>query len=237
MKYEYLIFNIIVISGPLFFGSLKKFYFLNHLRNAFISILLTAIPFIIWDIIVTERHWFFADKFTLDLRIFGLPIEEILFFITVPYACLFTWQMLKKFGNNNSVIQKKENAKILIFSVTVIALAIINFLDGKEYTGLAFFFFGISILFDRYIGSQIITKKIFIYYFLLVSIFTLIFNGYLTWRPIVTYDIAYQLDFRIFTVPIEDFFFGYALLIFSTSIFEKLVRTKSLRGVNDEAIF
>ncbi len=226
MKYEYLIFNIVVLSGPLFFGSLKKFYFLNYMRSALISILLTAIPFIIWDIIVTDRHWFFAEQYTLDFRIFGLPLEEILFFISVPYACLFTWQMLKKFSSDNSITSKSYTNKILIFSITVIALAIINFISGKEYTGLAFFFFSLSILFDYYLGSKIITNKVFVYYFLLVSIFTLLFNGFLTWRPIVTYDSVYQLDFRIFTIPVEDFFFGYALLIFATSIFEKLVSNK-----------
>jgi lycopene cyclase domain-containing protein len=60
-----------------------------------------------------------------------------------------------------------------------------------------------------------------------VTFFTLIFNGYLTWRPIVTYDALYQLDFRIFTVPIEDFFFGYALLIICTSLFEKMLVKKN----------
>ncbi len=95
MKYEYLIFNIIVLSGPLFFGSLKQFYFLDKLKNALLSILISAIPFLLWDAAVTDRHWFFADEYTLGFRIFGLPFEEILFFFTVPYACLFTWQMVK----------------------------------------------------------------------------------------------------------------------------------------------
>jgi len=222
MKYEYLIFNIIVLSGPLFFGSLKKFYFLDKYKYALFSVVISAIPFIIWDVIVTDRHWFFAEQYTLGFRILGLPLEEILFFITVPYACLFTWQMLKNFSSDYSSSGKSYTNKILVFSFTIIALAIINFISGKEYTGLAFFFFCISILFDFYLGSKVIIKKIFVYYFLLVSIFTLIFNGYLTWRPIVTYDSLYQLDFRIFTIPVEDFFFGYALIIFATSIFEKI---------------
>ncbi len=107
---------------------------------------------------------------------------------------------------------------ILFFIISLIAIAF-----GKEYTSLATFIFSLSILFDRYWGSKIITTKRFLFYFLFVSFFTLIFNGYLTWRPIVTYDEIYQIGFRIFTIPIEDFFFGYALLILSTSIFEKMI--------------
>lgn len=226
MEYEYFIFNFIVLSGPLFFGSLKQFYFLDKFKYALLSISISAIPFLIWDAAVTDRHWFFADEYTFGFRIFGLPFEEILFFYSVPYACLFSWQMLKKFHINDSSENNINNVKVLLFTFTVIVLSIINFTGGKEYTGLAFLFFSISILIDYYLGAKIITRKIFIIYFLLVSFFTLIFNGYLTWRPIVTYDIAYQLNFRIFTIPIEDFFFGYAMLIIVTTIFEKLESNK-----------
>lgn len=240
MKYEYLIFNIIVLSGPLFFGSLKKFYFLNKFRKAIISISISAIPFLIWDFAVAERHWFFADQYTLGFRIFGLPIEEILFFFTVPYACLFTWQMVKKYLNtngsnnstnedNNNIFLQHEKKSIILFFFTLTILiiaAVAALFAGKEYTAIALIYFSLSILFDRYWGSKIIFTKSFGIYFLFVSIFTLIFNGYLTWRPIVTYDEMYQMGFRVFTIPIEDFFFGFALMILSTSLFEKFISNK-----------
>lgn len=237
MKYEYLIFNIIVISGPLFFGSLKKFYFFNHWKNALVSIIISAIPFLVWDVLVTNRHWFFAEEYTLGIRFFNLPIEEIMFFFSVPYACLFTWEMIKKFNhseisNEDIELQKKSasnkkrnNTESLIVSFISVGLLIIAFaayFDNKEYTSLASLFFAFSILFDKVWGSKIFFRKSFWIYFIFVSFFTLLFNGYLTWRPIVTYDEIYQIGFRIFTIPIEDFFFGYALLIFSTSIFEKM---------------
>lgn len=231
MKSEYLIFNIIVISGPLFFGSLKRFYFLNYFREALISIIIAAIPFLIWDISVTDRHWFFADEYTLGFRILGLPFEEILFFFTVPYACLFTWQMVKKFSTSNEII--KDNSKFSTYLTTLIILffitALISLFFGKEYTALASFIFALSLIFDEKFGAQIFFSKRFLNYFLFVSFFTLIFNGYLTWRPIVTYDEIYQLGFRIITIPIEDFFFGYALLILATSIFERLLK----KNIND----
>ncbi|MCW8850017.1 MAG: lycopene cyclase domain-containing protein [Melioribacteraceae bacterium] len=226
MKYEYLIFNIIVLSGPLFFGSLKQFYFLDKLKNALLSILISAIPFLIWDAAVTDRHWFFASEYTLGFRLFGLPFEEILFFFTVPYACLFTWQMVKKYydANLGNKVNDSVNIKItLVISAVFLIISIIAIIAGKEYTSLSALAFSLSILFDRYFGSKIFTTKRFLAYFLFVSFFTLIFNGYLTWRPIVTYDEIYQIGFRIFTIPIEDFFFGYALLILSTSLFEKLI--------------
>ena len=225
MKYEYLIFNIIVLSGPLLFGSLKQFYFLDKIKYALLSISISAIPFLLWDAAVTERHWFFANEYTLGFRVLGLPFEEILFFFTVPYACLFTWQMVKKYSAGTTVNNKSSYDKIgLVISSAFLLASVIAIINGKEYTSLSALSFSLSILFDKYFGSRIFTTKRFLVYFLFVSFFTLIFNGYLTWRPIVTYDEIYQIGFRVFTIPIEDFFFGYALLILSTSLFEKMIK-------------
>lgn len=222
MKYEYLIFNIIVISGPLFFGSLKRFYFLNYLPKAIPSIIIAAIPFIIWDISVTNRHWFFADEYTIGFQIFHLPIEEIMFFFTVPFACLFTWEMVKKHPIPFKVLEMSISKNLInIFSALLFVFSIVTYFYGKEYTTLAGLLFVASVLIDKIWGASILTNKKFLFFFILVSFFTFVFNGYLTWLPIVTYDEIYQLDFRIFTIPIEDFFFGYALLIIATTIFEK----------------
>lgn len=229
MKYEYLIFNLIVLSGPIFFGLQKKFYFFNYWKEALISIVIAAIPFLIWDVQVTGKHWFFAEEYVLSFNIINLPFEEILFFISVPFACLFTWQMIKKFSkniNDDKRITKNQNHILTLIVIVFMIIGIITMQTPKEYTTLASLFFASSILIDKRFGANIFLKKYFGYYMLLVTIFTLIFNGYLTWRPVVTYNPIYQLDFRIFTIPIEDFFFGFALIIIATTIFEKLINRK-----------
>ena len=50
----------------------------------------------------------------------------------------------------------------------------------------------------------------------------LVFNGYLTARPIVLYGEAYQSGYRILTIPIEDFGYGFTLMLFNTLLYEKL---------------
>ncbi|MBK8944362.1 MAG: lycopene cyclase domain-containing protein [Ignavibacteriae bacterium] len=217
------------MSGPLFFGSLKKFYFLNYWKQALISILISAIPFIIWDILVTNRHWYFAENYTLGIRIFELPIEEILFFLTVPFACLFTWEMLKRFSNTN-YLQDFDNVKIFeqkiftsVISVFNLLLIFIAIVFDKEYTAISLAILIASFFIDKTYGAKLFRRKLFWIYISIVSVFTFIFNGYLTWRPIVTYNEIYQLGFRVFTIPIEDFLFGYALIILSTTIFEKQI--------------
>jgi lycopene cyclase domain-containing protein len=103
---------------------------------------------------------------------------------------------------------------------------------GKQYTGLTLSFLFIANLVDQFLKTNLLFDKRFYFYLLLIVIFTLIFNGYLTWRPVVTYGVGYQLDFRIITIPVEDFFYGISLLWMNTSLFKYLIRKNGVANVN-----
>ena len=103
---------------------------------------------------------------------------------------------------------------------------------GKQYTGLTLSFLFIANLVDQFLKTNLLFDKRFYFYLLLIVIFTLIFNGYLTWRPVVTYGVEYQLDFRIITIPVEDFFYGISLLWMNTSLYKFLIRKNGVVNVN-----
>ena len=219
MNYEYLIFNAIVISGPAFFGSLKCCYIWNHWKQMLIAIVIPAIPFLLWDALVTGAHWHFNPKYVSGIKIINLPIEEILFFITVPFACLFTWEMIIR-----RVKEKVWNMHLLrLLLYLALPAGIYFFSIGKQYTGLTLSFLFIANLVDQFLKTNLLFDRRFYFYLLLIVIFTLIFNGYLTWRPVVTYGVDYQLDFRIITIPVEDFFYGISLLWMNTSLYKRLL--------------
>ncbi|MEM1010483.1 MAG: lycopene cyclase domain-containing protein, partial [Myxococcota bacterium] len=54
---------------------------------------------------------------------------------------------------------------------------------------------------------------------------TFVFNGYLTARPVVLYGRSYQLDLRLWTIPIEDFIYGFSLVTWNTTLLEWFKRT------------
>jgi len=218
MKFEYLIFNVLVITGPLIFGSLKKFYFLDRWRNAFLSTVIIAIPFIIWDALVTDKYWMFNPDYTIDFRLANLPIEEWLFFFTVPFACLFTWEMIRK-RSQNSVIRYGKIVRYAVFLLPILGVWL--FLNGKEYTGLVSIFLSLGLFLDNVFNTDLVFQKRFYLYMAFIIFFTLIFNGYLTWRPVVLYGESYQLGFRVFTIPIEDFGYGISFLFMCTILYER----------------
>jgi lycopene cyclase domain-containing protein len=214
----------VIISGPAFFGSLKCCYIWNHWKQILIAIIIPAIPFLLWDALVTGTHWHFNSNYVSGIKIINLPIEEILFFITVPFACLFTWEMIIRRVKEKQV--KTQWLRLLLY--LALPAGIYFFLIGKQYTGLTLSFLFVANLVDQFLKTNLLFERRFYFYLLLIFIFTLIFNGYLTWRPVVTYGVEYQLDFRIITIPVEDFFYGMSLLWMNTSLYSFLLR---LNGV------
>jgi lycopene cyclase domain-containing protein len=193
-----------------------------------IAIVIPAIPFLLWDVFVTGTHWHFNSKYVSGIKIINLPIEEILFFITVPFACLFTWEMIIRRAK-----EKTLNLKWLrIVLYLALPAGIYFFAVGKQYTGLTLSFLFLANLLDQFLKTNLLYNQRFYFYLLLIVIFTLIFNGFLTWRPVVTYGVEYQLDFRIITIPVEDFFYGIALLFMNTSLYSYLIRKNGDINVN-----
>ena len=226
MQYEYLVFNIIIMTGPFILGLIKPFYFAHRWASAFKSIILVGIPFIIWDALVTGSHWYFNQKYVMGITILNLPLEEWLFFLTVPFACLFTWEMVTQRVSN------KTYAKISKIRPWLYLLPVPGFLlffSGLEYTGLVFIFFTIAVLVDQVMQTDLILQKRFYIYLAWILGFTLIFNGFLTWRPVVLYGEEFQIGLRIITIPIEDFGYGISLLFLNTAVFERLEMRKQVQ--------
>lgn len=79
------------------------------MKRALLSIIPTAVVFLIWDYYaVTRGHWWFDKEQVVG--IFGprgIPLEEFLFFLVVPLASLLTIEAVRtqkrhwKFGDES----------------------------------------------------------------------------------------------------------------------------------------
>lgn len=223
MKSEYLIFNILIIIGPLCLSFEKNIFYFKKWKTTFQAIIIPLILFVVWDALVTGRHWWFNEKYTLGVRIINLPIEEWLFFITIPFSSLFVWEVLA-FHLKNKRIDRLDwlNKALLLF----IPIGMIIFGGSKEYTGLVLIAIGFAGFLDKILKTNIF-QQTRIYQFLIIIIgLILLFNGYLTWRPVVLYDEGFQLGIRILTIPVEDFFYGVSYLLLCTIFYEKIKGSK-----------
>jgi lycopene cyclase domain-containing protein len=171
--------------------------------------LCVSTAFIAWDTLATIRgHWSFNSLYLVGPKLFGLPFEEILFFITVPFSCLFAYEALAYFVKETKPVQTSNSPLIIGLALVVSSIAFMN----KEYTFLAVLSVGISVIVAHKLVKGIFFSKLYWSYIVLTFALFLVFNYLLTSLPIVEYSNQAIIGLRVSTIPVEDFMFNFSML-------------------------
>ncbi|MBL7881925.1 MAG: lycopene cyclase domain-containing protein [Chryseobacterium gambrini] len=228
LQYTYLLINFFTVIVCFIFSFHHKIKFNRHFKAFILASSIVALFFIIWDIWFTKIGvWWFNDKYLLGLRIVNLPIEEILFFICIPFSCIFTYFCLDKFFRLD---WKPEMEKIfVVFSIlTLVILAL--YCNDRIYPFMTFLTTAISLFVLYFIlNARWIGKASFIYLILMPGFLGV--NGILTGTgldsPIVNYNLEHFLGIRILTIPIEDTVYGYEMILWNIFLFQKFKRKET----------
>lgn len=227
MKYLYLLVDFFTVIIPLIFSFHSRIKFYKTWREFFTAVVPVAIIFIAWDSFFTHLGiWNFNPNYLIGVYFFNLPVEEILFFICIPYSCVFTFYCLDKFYKLAwpSFI---EDIFCIVFSVIIIIAGFI--FKNKYYTSVTFFSTAFVCLFLKFILKiHWFGKAVSVYLILLIPF--LIVNGILTGtgleEPVVRYNNAETLGVRLLTIPVEDIFYGFTLILLNLLIYLQLLRKK-----------
>jgi lycopene cyclase domain-containing protein len=66
---------------------------LHQSRRLLLTIVAAGTPFLVWDLAATHAgHWSFDPEQTLPWRVAGLPLEEIAFFVVIPFVTVLTYE-------------------------------------------------------------------------------------------------------------------------------------------------
>jgi len=205
----YLLINILIIFFPLVLSFDKNLTYYKKVPRLLKSIAFVSTAYIIWDAIATKRgDWAFNPEHLLGVYILGLPLEEILFFITVPYSCIFIYETVSFYLKEK---QLNINPKYFIIpSFFFIAMGIFFYDQHYTFTVSIFsaaFFIG-SILFKE----KLLLSKNFWITMLISFLPFLIVNYFLTSIPIVNYNDAAFSGKRFITIPYEDFLYSFSMI-------------------------
>ena len=236
MKQLYLLLNIASIAIPFLFSFERRISFYKKWPWLFLAILITTIPFIIWDIIFTNIGvWGFNENYLIGIQLFGLPIEEWLFFLCIPYACIFMHYSLT-YLFSNWVLSKKLVKMISIFLIFIFLLVSIIYSD-RWYT-LVNYGYATLILLIAYFTSISLLQRFYITFLVMLIPFFLV-NGVLTGfgitHEIVWYNDAENLGVRMITIPIEDMTYAFSLILSSLMLMNflpKLLKKKARTSYN-----
>jgi lycopene cyclase domain-containing protein len=148
-----------------------------------------------------------------------------LFFFVVPYCCVFIYECIRCYFPQ---LSNKNFANIFMQLLAVVLLVAGLVFYNRYYTSWTF------ILCALFIAKLYVFKKFFqdfnavffVVAYAIILIPFLLVNGVLTAIPVVLYNNAENLGIRIYTIPLEDIFYGMLLVLMNIAIYEKLRNRK-----------
>jgi lycopene cyclase domain-containing protein len=225
MNTLYLLLNLGSVSVPFLYSFHPRLQLHKRFLWIFISILLTMVIFIPWDVIFTlHKIWGFNDTYFLGTKFLSLPIEEWLFFICIPFACVFThYALLLYFPNlklNKTSTKWISNGLMALLFV----IAVVNY--DKWYTVINFSL-AIPLTYLVYTYNIKLLQH-FLLTFLVMLIPFFIVNGILTGSfiedQVVWYNNAENLGIRMGTIPVEDSIYAYTMILCNLFLTEFFVK-------------
>jgi len=211
----YLWLNIFTM-GTLFLSFDKKVAFYKYFPALLLSIFIVMIVFIPWDIYFTKHSfWGFNKEYLINSYLLDLPIEEWLFFITVPFSCTFIHYVLLAYFKNPF---KTSFTKPFWYILSILLLIVGVFNYHQPYTFWAFSLCGIGSLSVSIMNIRFMNQFLFTYLICLIPFFIVnsVLTGSFTEFPIVFYNQNSFSGIRIGTIPFEDLFYNMLLILLST---------------------
>lgn len=220
--YYYLGLDLFTLSFPLARSFEPKLQYWRKWPGLFTGIAVMAAVFLIWDAIFTANGvWGFNPRYLTGPRFLHLPIEEWLFFLVVPYSCVFIYEALRYYVRRDVLgrIARPLSIALMLVLVVVGVLHIdriytaITFLCTAALLALHVFVLKSPWLGRFYLGYAVSL----IPFFLMNGILT----GWLLPEPIVWYNNAENLGIRMNTIPIEDSQYLLFFLLLTVTFYER----------------
>lgn len=221
MKFTYLLVDLLSVCVPVAFSFESKLHFYRKWKALLPAIAIPGILFLIWDSLFTANGvWGFNERYITGLKLHNLPLEEILFFVCIPYCCVFTYEVLDHF------VKKDVLGKAASYAAFVLILVLSAFAfrySDRAYTFSTSVLTALFLLVHMaFLRKPYWSRLVFTYLVILIPFF--ITNGILTGtgldEPVVWYNNAENLGIRMLTIPVEDTFYGFLLIGLNITIYE-----------------
>ncbi|WP_417264701.1 lycopene cyclase domain-containing protein [Brumimicrobium sp.] len=223
--YTYLLINFFTIIICFIASFDRRVLFHQHFGAYLKAAFVAAVPFIAWDVWFTKMGvWWFDTNYTTGIVLLGLPLEEMLFFFCIPFACVFTYYCLDKFFNLDWT---NVFSKYLTWITVLVGVGVAIIFHDKIYPFVTGLVVAGTVIYLYYIAKvDWIGKASFVFIILLPGFFMV--NGVLTGTgidsPIVNYNPDHFFNLRMLTIPIEDAVYGYAQFLIVVYLFKRFKR-------------
>ena len=218
-RYLYLWLNVLSLIVPLLFSFRGRNSFSKQWKFVLPAMVVTAAIFLLWDEWFTRMGiWRFNPNYLSGIYLFSLPLEEVLFFVCIPYACVFTHFALTSLIRRDYFASSQRWITIAI--AVVLLIAGFNNLH-RWYTAVTFLATASFLLYFILRVKAPFMGRFYLSYLVILIPF-LIVNGILTGSliddPVVWYNDSETLGIRIGTIPVEDAIYAMLLILMNLSM-------------------
>ncbi len=217
-------------TGLLFFSILFPFILSFDKRVSFYRIWSSLLPssvlvgalYIAFDVLFVKKGiWEFNPEYHSGIIILGLPLEEWLFFILIPYSCVFIHYVFVSYWPRLMLSRKF----VIIFSaVLILILLIVVFANtDKAYTFFNFSLLIIALLWALLARLDLLARYYISFLVILIPFFLVnsILTGTFIDGEAVWYNNSENLGIRLGTVPIEDVGYAFSLILLNLLLIEE----------------
>ena len=217
-EYTYALLLAASLLVPLLRSFESRIRFYQKWPALFAGIFVMMAVFIPWDAVFTQNKvWWFSHQHVLGLYLWGLPLEEWLFFIIIPFCVVFTYEVVRYFLPGKVF---PETSRRLAMGLGLLFLVIAFLNTDKVYTLVVMALTAFLSLLQPIIRSH----KSWLSHYYLTYLITLlpffIINGVLTALPVVSYDNTRNLGIRLFSIPIEDAVYLMGMMLIVMMVYE-----------------
>lgn len=197
-------------------------------RPLIISIAVVAPVYIIWDqLAVIFGTWKFDSSHVIGIFFFHLPVEEVAFFLVVPFSTLLIFEVIRSHIREKISVRNME----IVSSIIIILLIMLGLFNiSRSYTSIASFFaaasISIGIVFDR----QLMTSVSLWIYIAISYIPFVFFDHLMVTLPVFTYGKGAIIGLRIADIPVEEFLYVFSLLLSYAIVYDLSARLLFSKG-------
>jgi lycopene beta-cyclase len=97
MHGEYLLVLGAILLFPLVLSVVMHLRMYYRFRAFLKSMIIVCAVFWLWDIgVIARGHWTFNPDYIVGWQLFGMPVEEWLFFPVLVFVSIFTYEAVRK---------------------------------------------------------------------------------------------------------------------------------------------
>ncbi|MGI9256005.1 MAG: lycopene cyclase domain-containing protein [Salinispira sp.] len=220
-KYVYAIIPFLCFAGPFAMSFDRRVYFIQYIPAILVAVFSVGALYIFWDVIVTRRgHWSFNDEFVGSFRVLHLPVGEWLFFLLIPYCCLFLFEVVAVYWGIGTMLPQLSWLQYALGGLCAI-LAVRRRRQG--YTFMALLSVGLFFTAGALLTPGSIFAPGYMFTFFLIFLVFLLIDGIYTRLPTIHYNENEIWGIRLGTIPLEDFLYNlsYIGLVLTVYLFAK----------------